>query len=440
MQPMLNRNAIRQSDAEITRPHNDLIDDAAAPAWHVHLELRPEELVVLHRLGFTGSALAWREGMREWQPLRVGGESGLTERESLGLAGEQSELVADVEAPRRPMIFSHGPHTAPPLAQPMAVPLVKVRPTPEILPPPPPVEPRIPFAEPLEPQSGAMPRYALTDVELSPPLMGDMLQELKPSSIPPGVALDSLPRPALRSTGSKALWLGAAALVALSASNGALVSALLWSLRNDARPSAMAAKLTAAAKDTQDSTACPIPSAAAAKAENTAAAAAPAETAAAPLGAQPVSVDQLPLAGSPAAARATEPESSEASSGRRARGHRAAAAPRKSAAAAPTEEAAPRHVDSAVAPAELASSGPPDRKAISQAVSRAASAATSCADGPQSGRVTLIFAPSGNVQSVQLVQGFGESSINSCVLRAMGRAHVRSFSGDVVTVQKTISW
>jgi hypothetical protein len=202
----------------------------------------------------------------------------------------------------------------------------------------------------------------------------------------------------------------------------------------------MAAKLTAAVKDTQDSTACPIPSAAAAKAEN-AAPAAPAEAAAAPLGAQPLSVDQLPLAGSPAAARAAEPESSEVSTGRRGRGHRAAPAPRRAAAAALAEDAAPaKHVDSAVAPAELASSGPPDRRAISQAVSRAASAATSCADGPQSGRVTLIFAPSGNVQSVQLVQGFGESSINSCVLRAMGRAHVRSFSGEAVTVQKTISW
>lgn len=436
MRSMQNRNAIRQSDAEITRPHNELTDDPSAPAWHVHLELRPEELVVLHRLGFTGGALAWREGMREWQPLRVG-ENGMAERESGG--SEPPPPVAGSEAPRRPSIFSHGPHSTPPLAQPMAVPLVKLRAQAEMLPPPPPVEPRA-FSVDHDEQSGAIPRFALSEPELSPALVGELPElkpyDLKPSSIPPGVALDTLPRPPTRSTGSKALWLGAAALVALSASNGALVSALLWSLRHDARPSAMAAKLTAAAKDAQDPSACPIPSGRPAK-EEPASPAPAASSEVSALGTHPVSIEQLPLA-SATTASATETESAEANTSatsRRWRGRRASA--RRS---SPAHEAAHQHIDSAVAPAELAANNPPDRQAMAQAVGRAAGAAASCAGGPQNGRVALTFAPSGNVQSVALVQGFGDAEINSCVLRAMGRAHVKAFSGEVITVQKTLSW
>jgi hypothetical protein len=44
------------------------------------------------------------------------------------------------------------------------------------------------------------------------------------------------------------------------------------------------------------------------------------------------------------------------------------------------------------------------------------------------------------VQAAQLEQGFDEPGMNSCVLRAMGRARVRPFMGEAVTVHKTLSW
>jgi hypothetical protein len=82
----------------------------------------------------------------------------------------------------------------------------------------------------------------------------------------------------------------------------------------------------------------------------------------------------------------------------------------------------------------------PDKAVIAKAVARAASAATSCDSGPQSGRALITFAPSGNVQSVSLVESFGDQAVNSCVLRALGRAHVPPFAGGPVEVRKGLSW
>jgi hypothetical protein len=82
----------------------------------------------------------------------------------------------------------------------------------------------------------------------------------------------------------------------------------------------------------------------------------------------------------------------------------------------------------------------PPRAALSQAMSRAAAAATSCDTGPQDGKVTVTFAPSGSVQSVTMVKGFGDATVNACVLRAFGRARVPAFSGDPVQVRKSVAW
>ena len=82
----------------------------------------------------------------------------------------------------------------------------------------------------------------------------------------------------------------------------------------------------------------------------------------------------------------------------------------------------------------------PDRAAIAKAVSHASGAAKSCDAGPRSGRASITFAPSGNVQSVQLIESFGDSAVNGCVLRALGRAHVPPFAGGLVEVRKGLSW
>jgi len=82
----------------------------------------------------------------------------------------------------------------------------------------------------------------------------------------------------------------------------------------------------------------------------------------------------------------------------------------------------------------------PDRAAIAKAVGRATAAATSCDSGPRQGRALITFAPSGNVQSVSLVESFGDNAVNGCVLRALGRAHVQPFAGGPIEVRKGISW
>ncbi|HET9930490.1 MAG TPA: hypothetical protein VFQ35_07380, partial [Polyangiaceae bacterium] len=110
------------------------------------------------------------------------------------------------------------------------------------------------------------------------------------------------------------------------------------------------------------------------------------------------------------------------------------AARSKSTRAAIAEEVAPTKK-----PAPSAETGP-DRENVAKALSLASASASTCSDGPERGRVAVTFAPSGSVQGVRLVQQFSEASVNSCVLRAIGRAHVTPFSGDSVTVTKTLSW
>ena len=82
----------------------------------------------------------------------------------------------------------------------------------------------------------------------------------------------------------------------------------------------------------------------------------------------------------------------------------------------------------------------PSRAAVSEAVSRAAYAATSCSGGPESGRVSVTFLPSGSVDSVSLLKGFDDAAVNGCVLRAFGRARIPAYSGEKVQVRKSVSW
>ncbi|HWA77393.1 MAG TPA: hypothetical protein VG937_33890 [Polyangiaceae bacterium] len=446
----------RTSDAEITRPQNETPSDPALPAWHVHLELQPDELVTLHRLGFTGGALAWREGMPEWQPLRVGDsappsgdandpslEDSLPQpipltRRSASRSGSGS--IPPLERPRA--LFGSGRQTIPPIANAMAVPRSDL-----LLPPPPPIEAR-----------GSAPELASTrvlklvqPVNSEPASMSAVREAQQPPSIPP-MSLEMKPRPAQRGVSSRAVWWGAAALVALSASNGALVSALLWSLRHDFdRPAAAGTRL--AITPPAGSVSAPIGSACASPSSNTVAGSALGGGTVATQGTDrsgPVSVDQLPLVTRASTSERGASEHSASTDHARAtlaangNGAGRATASRKGSGRvllAEDSAASPRRVDAAIAAAAGAtSSGPIDRRALAQAVGRATGAAASCADGPQKGRVALTFSPSGSVQGVTLEQSFGEPGINSCVLRAMGRARVRAFEGEAVTVHKTVAW
>jgi len=103
--------------------------------------------------------------------------------------------------------------------------------------------------------------------------------------------------------------------------------------------------------------------------------------------------------------------------------------------AATTEAPAPAPVS---APRKKSSRSP--RAAVTDAVQRASYAAHSCETGPQSGKVQVTFAPTGAVQSVDLIQGFGDIGVNGCVLRAFSRVRVSAFDGEPIVVRKTVSW
>jgi hypothetical protein len=452
---------LRASDAEITRPQNEGPFEAntSPPSWHVHLELHPEELVTLHRMGFTSGALAWREGMNDWQPLNLGvppplappeqrtensvsnvpmalvrrrtPELPLPSPRDLPSSPERSEPkersgAQPAELAPRLQAFSRRARSIPPLAPPMLVPVIgnSARPNLELLPPPPPIE-RLAGPEAWDAAAHVSSQSSL------PRLSDSAIREIKAPSVPPPIEVPNRPlRP-----GSRALWLGAAALVALSASNGALVSALLWSLRHSATAS------VAALSRSFNASMCPAPTSAPV-AGKPAAVATPAATVAAPSTPVakhegPVSIDELPLVSDTGRSESRTTKSSKASESRTssrasASTSSASKATRKGSRLVLAEEPAAKKV--------TPGDGPPDRESMAKALSLASASASTCSDGPEKGRVAVTFSPSGSVQGVRLVQSFGDASINSCVLRAMGRAHVTPFSGDPITVTKTLTW
>lgn len=95
-------------------------------------------------------------------------------------------------------------------------------------------------------------------------------------------------------------------------------------------------------------------------------------------------------------------------------------------------------------PAAPASARPPfDRTAAAAAVGAAAGAAASCREpGSPSGaaRVAVTFAPSGRVTTATIAAGqYAGTSVGGCIARAIRSARVEPFSGDLVTVHKTIT-
>jgi hypothetical protein len=94
-------------------------------------------------------------------------------------------------------------------------------------------------------------------------------------------------------------------------------------------------------------------------------------------------------------------------------------------------------------PAAATTDAPFDRGAALSALGNAAGAAASCKkpDGPTgSGRVSVTFAPSGNVTS-SVVDGapFAGTSVGGCVAAKFRSAHVPAFGGGPVTVKKSFS-
>lgn len=80
----------------------------------------------------------------------------------------------------------------------------------------------------------------------------------------------------------------------------------------------------------------------------------------------------------------------------------------------------------------------PSRAELSSALSRVAGAASGCGERGGPVRVMMTFAPSGVARSIQ-VSGAGlPAQTRSCIFGAASRARVPAFSGDPVTVSKTL--
>jgi hypothetical protein len=85
-----------------------------------------------------------------------------------------------------------------------------------------------------------------------------------------------------------------------------------------------------------------------------------------------------------------------------------------------------------------ASSGGPTRAELQAALNQVASVASGCGERGGPVRVVIAFAPSGVARSIQVSGKELPSQVRSCIIGAASRARVASFSGDPVTVAKTL--
>ncbi|HEY3498100.1 MAG TPA: hypothetical protein VGK73_25550 [Polyangiaceae bacterium] len=279
-----------------------------------------------------------------------------------------------------------------------------------------------------------------------------------PSSIPPPVAVERRRITDRRQAGNKGRAWSMFTVGPLSALVAALVSSLVWSFHASELKSAAAVaaeEMTAATETASVVAPCTTtrsPSSTdqgqgtpATTSESTSSPMALATAMKAPAGVTPqVSIDQLPTVESGrsktifAAAPVTASEAAPRSRASRAR----AATPRPVDLTSASRQTASESEEAPAAAPPPAPSLPqgPDRAAITKAMGRASSAASSCGSGPQDGRVSLTIAPSGVVSSVSLVKGFGDADVNACVLRAFGRAKIPAYEGDPVQVKKGVRW
>jgi hypothetical protein len=453
----------RATDAEITLIKNETPEDQMLPSssWHVHLELHSDEFDKLQRVGLASHALAWREGMKSWQPVDDGGQlrrlsdtlppSAVDVSGSGRTSGSHSQLRSGSffdfvqrysrqgQADVKPMIEARVFQLPPP------APLPRAQRTTDLPPP------------------GPLPTHGSSLARHSPYAI--VQQSQRPlSSFPPAMALETI-RQTVRTWPGFRRLAPMLTIVPVSAAVGALVASLVITFRVPSQPTAstmLPARPAAAAPIAMAYTPGEPSGERTATVSASSLPTAGAQTPEAPR----VSLDALPKVGSggrsivaasnvaaaPVAVKAsslpasanTKPPERETRAQRRARVRRtmeerlaataAAQQERAEEKAVPAEKAEPTPLPEPKPP------GPPDRAAIGRAVATAGNAAMGCGSGPESGRAAVTFAPSGNVQSVRLVEPFSDSSVNGCVLRALGRARVPAFTGDAVEVQKSLKW
>jgi hypothetical protein len=398
--------AVRRSAA--SRP--DLTD---ASRWKVQLELAPSEIAFVYRKGLARGAEVCRRGTHEWRPLVTTPEL----RDALAARASLAEMIEVAPPAGAALTLSQTlAITDPALA---ALFLARRAPQlPKTAPPPPPALSKSAPPPPL-PRSSPPPPLLTVSAEPAPAPTLAMV----PASVmlpPPLVRTDSVPdwedtpliplrieplrvEPLLTPTRVTLSSLAPATLHArpIELSVVALLAMLLTlavtavTLRAEApRLTALVSSVTRAAPH-------------AASASSLRAPEAPAKSTI-PV----ISVRDLPVQGG---------------------GHAAALASFSPSPAANAPGAA--HFASRSAASSLG----PDRAGLARALGGAAAAARSCGAGPVTAQVLVTFGPSGVARNIHFTTA-PPVAMRSCVLNAVARTRIAPYTGDLVTVSKTLRW
>ena len=345
--------------------------------WHIELELDADQIARLHRLGLAHDAVVWRDGLPDWRPLLEAYE--LREAIEALKARAPSSMKS---ALRRATIDRIANMSRPAAAKPPAVsPRRRTNTDPALR-----LYAALNRRRPPQDSIEFAPAPKIVAAPVEAPVV--LLQR---DSLPPVSAPIAPPR-----ARSLLTFVTHVAVALITAG----LTMLFWvgPLPSPATSSAPASAVQPAPSVTPP---------------------APLETKPNPPPDAPISVQSLAVE-TPARAPGAEAPTTRAKP--EAREH----------------EAKPAAVERAAAPTHIDQSGP-DRGKIARALAAAAGAAADCGVGG-SARVVATFGPSGVVRRAAFEGPLPELTDRSCVLRAISRARIPAFSGDPITVRKTVSF
>jgi hypothetical protein len=409
-------------------------DVEAQRRWLVQLELEPEQIVPLYRLGLARGAVVWRDGMEEWRPLLIMRELRqlLTERTRRArlrlssLTSMEPRAPAASKEPAAPVATNKSKsEPPPPPSSRTPLPVTRAEKVP--------LEPRLVLAPKTGPSE--RPRAIDNDLALLAELsqrparprsvrFGDVRVTEAPSRSATPLALtapiqaasparhDTVVPPRVITVPQKS---GASAtLVAMTAVGAVLLTALFFWF-------GPVRTARSAAEQAEKVVMMLVPNSDKAQARPRAGAS---EAPAAPVEAAP---PQQQLASTiPVMSLADLESNSRSEDGR-----------------SPGRGRGARGSDDDAKPSSARASGGasrgPDRKAIASALAGAAARAAGCAgDGSGTARAVVTFGSSGAVRSVSFESQLPAGVNRSCVYNALARTRIRPFEGAEITVRKTI--
>jgi hypothetical protein len=100
---------------------------------------------------------------------------------------------------------------------------------------------------------------------------------------------------------------------------------------------------------------------------------------------------------------------------------------------APAAEESAKAADTETAP-------PFYEAALDKALDQAARDASVCGASPMTAPAEITFAQTGVVRFVRFTTTLPQAPVRACALKAVARARIPAFKGDVITVSKTLSW